>query len=154
MPKIRWNDSPPALWEHLFERLRERKISAEDLYELKVWRESEPEAPPRGLGTRTSAHARSVVRGVSEDLPPPWSARTGPQTVVVVEAEATEGSMARKKRNLFRELAAGIRAMRDHAEGKIELRTTFVSASRTVLENAASGRTPSRRQGPDRGSRT
>jgi len=41
--------------------------------------------------------------------------------------------------------------MRDHAEGKIELRTTFVSASRTVLENAASGRTPSRRQGPDRG---
>jgi len=72
----------------------------------------------------------------------------------VVEAEATEGSMARKKRNLFRELAAGIRAMRDHAEGKIELRTTFVSVSRTVLENAASGRTPSRRQGPDRGSRT
>jgi hypothetical protein len=71
----------------------------------------------------------------------------------VVEAEATEGSMARKKRNLFRELAAGIRAMRDHAEGKIELRTTFVSASRTVLENAASGRTPSRRQGHDRGSR-
>ena len=117
MPKIRWNDSPPALWEHLFERLRER-ISAEDLYELKVWRESEPEAPPRGLGTRTSAHARSVVRGVSEDLPPPWSARPGPQTVVVVEAEATEGSMARKKRNLFRELAAGIRAMRDHAGGR------------------------------------
>jgi hypothetical protein len=26
--------------------------------------------------------------------------------------------------------------MRDHAEGKIELRTTFVSTSRTVLENA------------------
>lgn len=29
--------------------------------------------------------------------------------------------MARKKRNLFRELSAGIRAMRDHAEGKVEL---------------------------------
>jgi hypothetical protein len=38
-------DLPPALREHLFERLRERKISAEDLYELKLWRESEPEAP-------------------------------------------------------------------------------------------------------------
>lgn len=62
--------------------------------------------------------------------------------------------MARKKRNLFRELVAGIRAMRDHAEGKIELRTTFVGAGRTVLQNAANGRTPSRRQGPDRGSRT
>ncbi len=59
--------------------------------------------------------------------------------------------MARKKRNLFRELAAGIRAMRDHADGKIELRTTFVSVSRTVLENAASERTASRRQKSRRG---
>jgi len=45
MPKIRWKDLPPALREHLFERLREREISAEDLYELKRWRESEPGAP-------------------------------------------------------------------------------------------------------------
>ena len=42
MPKIRWKDLPPALREHLFERLRERKMSAED---LKFWRESEPDAP-------------------------------------------------------------------------------------------------------------
>jgi hypothetical protein len=47
MPKMRWKDLPPALREHLFERLRERKISAEDLYELKLWRESEPEASTR-----------------------------------------------------------------------------------------------------------
>jgi len=45
MPKIRWSDLPPALRDHLFERLRERKISAEDLYKLKLWRESEPVAP-------------------------------------------------------------------------------------------------------------
>lgn len=45
MPKIRWTDLPPALRDHLFERVGERKISAEDLYQLKVWRESEPEAP-------------------------------------------------------------------------------------------------------------
>lgn len=45
MPKIQWSGLPPALREHLFERLRERKISAEDLYRLKVWRESEPDAP-------------------------------------------------------------------------------------------------------------
>jgi hypothetical protein len=45
MPKIRWKDLPPALREHLFERLRERKISAADVYQLKLWRESEPEAP-------------------------------------------------------------------------------------------------------------
>jgi hypothetical protein len=45
VPKIRWTGLPPALRDHLFERLRERKISADDLYQLKLWRESEPEAP-------------------------------------------------------------------------------------------------------------
>jgi len=45
MPKIEWTSLPAALREHLFERLRERKISAEDLYQLKLWRESEPDAP-------------------------------------------------------------------------------------------------------------
>ena len=45
MPKIQWTDLPPALRDHLFERLREREISAEDLYQLKLWRESEPNAP-------------------------------------------------------------------------------------------------------------
>jgi len=33
------------LRQHLFERVAERKITAEDLYQLKLWRESEPEAP-------------------------------------------------------------------------------------------------------------
>lgn len=45
MPKIRWTGLPPALRDHLFDRVRERKISAEDLYRLKLWRETEPEAP-------------------------------------------------------------------------------------------------------------
>ena len=45
MPKIQWIGLPQALRDHLFERLRERKITAEDLYQLKAWRESEPEAP-------------------------------------------------------------------------------------------------------------
>jgi hypothetical protein len=45
MPKIQWAGLPLALRDHLFERLRERKITAEDLYRLKLWRESEPEAP-------------------------------------------------------------------------------------------------------------
>ena len=45
MPKIQWTNLPPALREHLFDRLREREISAEDLYLLKIWRESEPDAP-------------------------------------------------------------------------------------------------------------
>jgi hypothetical protein len=45
MPKIQWTNLPPELRDHLFERLRERRITAEDLYKLKLWRESEPEAP-------------------------------------------------------------------------------------------------------------
>ena len=45
MPKIRWTDLPPALRDHLFDRLRERNITAQDLYQLKLWRESDPDAP-------------------------------------------------------------------------------------------------------------
>ncbi len=45
MPKVQWTGLPPARRDHLFERLRERKITAEDLYRLKARRESEPEAP-------------------------------------------------------------------------------------------------------------
>ena len=45
MSKIQWTDLPPALRGHLFDRLRERRISAEDLWQLKLWRESEPDAP-------------------------------------------------------------------------------------------------------------
>jgi hypothetical protein len=45
MPKIQWTNLPVALRDHLFDRAAERKIAAGDLYRLKLWRESEPEAP-------------------------------------------------------------------------------------------------------------
>lgn len=45
MPKIQWTSLPVALRDHLFQRVAERKIQAEDLYRLKLWRETEPEAP-------------------------------------------------------------------------------------------------------------
>ena len=45
MPKIEWTGLPVALRDHLFDRARERKVSIEDLYQLKLWRESEPEVP-------------------------------------------------------------------------------------------------------------
>jgi hypothetical protein len=45
MPKIQWTDLPPALRSHLFDRLEELRVTPEDLYKLKLWRESEPEAP-------------------------------------------------------------------------------------------------------------
>ena len=45
MPKIQWTNLPAALRDHLFDRLVERKITAEDLYQLKLWRETERDAP-------------------------------------------------------------------------------------------------------------
>ena len=45
MPTIQWSHLPPALRDHLFDRLRDRKITVEDLYQLKLWRESNPDAP-------------------------------------------------------------------------------------------------------------
>ncbi len=45
MPRIRWTDLPPSLRQHLFDRVADRQITAEDLYKLKLWRESQPEAP-------------------------------------------------------------------------------------------------------------
>jgi hypothetical protein len=39
----------PALRDHLFEWLAERKITVEDLYQLKLWREPEPDAPEDAL---------------------------------------------------------------------------------------------------------
>jgi len=63
--------------------------------------------------------------------------------------------MTRKKRYLFRELSAGIRDMRDHAEGKVELRTSRVSPPPAEREDAVSRRMSSRLRRPlDRGSRT
>lgn len=45
MPKIAWTSLPPAIRDHLFDRLADRKITAEDLYQLKLWRDTEPDAP-------------------------------------------------------------------------------------------------------------
>ncbi len=45
MPKIQWTDLPVDLRDHFFERARQRQISIEDLYQLKLWRESQLDAP-------------------------------------------------------------------------------------------------------------
>ena len=86
MPKIRWNDLPLVLRDHLFDRLRERKISAEDLYRLKLWRESEPEAPD-GPWYKDFGLVQDLWRTrVSKDVPPGRPTREG--------TEALRGSIA------------------------------------------------------------
>lgn len=46
MPQIEtWSGLPPAIHEHLIERMHERKISLDDLNRLRIWIESRPEVP-------------------------------------------------------------------------------------------------------------
>jgi hypothetical protein len=40
-----WSRFPPALRDHLVQRLRDRNISIEDLNQLRLWIESRPEVP-------------------------------------------------------------------------------------------------------------
>ena len=77
MPRIQWSGLPPALRDHLFDRLRERKITAEDLYQLKTWRESDPEAPT-GFGTRISVHSKFAAK---ENIQKPSCSRASPPKV-------------------------------------------------------------------------
>ena len=45
MPAIRFSDLPCGLWQHLLERVQERKITLADLRRLQAWVRSEPWAP-------------------------------------------------------------------------------------------------------------
>jgi hypothetical protein len=45
MPKIRRHNLPPALLEHLLERIRLREVSATQLGLLADWLDKEPEVP-------------------------------------------------------------------------------------------------------------
>jgi hypothetical protein len=45
MPKIEWTNPPDAIRKHLLLRLKERQITEGDLYQLKLWRYTEPVAP-------------------------------------------------------------------------------------------------------------
>jgi hypothetical protein len=46
MPQIKtWSRLPPAIRDHLAERMRDRNIGLEDLNHLRVWIESKPNVP-------------------------------------------------------------------------------------------------------------
>lgn len=46
MPQIEtWPRLPAAIREHLIERMRDRKISLQDLNQLRLWMETRPEVP-------------------------------------------------------------------------------------------------------------
>jgi hypothetical protein len=45
MPRVRRQNVPPALFQHLLDRIHSRKIPASQLELLAKWLESEPEVP-------------------------------------------------------------------------------------------------------------
>jgi len=46
MPKIgTWRNLPPAVRQHLIERMRDRSIGIPDLNQLRLWIDSRPEVP-------------------------------------------------------------------------------------------------------------
>ncbi len=48
MPRVRRQNVPPALFQHLLERVRSRKILASQLELLAKWLDGEPEVPEGG----------------------------------------------------------------------------------------------------------
>ena len=45
MPKIQWERLPREKWAHLRGRAKERKVSAEDLFDLAEWKAQDPDVP-------------------------------------------------------------------------------------------------------------
>ena len=45
MPKVRRQNLPPALFQHLLERIHSRKIPARQLELLAAWLDAEPDVP-------------------------------------------------------------------------------------------------------------
>lgn len=45
MPKVRRQNLPPALFQHLLERIRSRKIPATQLEMVAAWLDTEPDVP-------------------------------------------------------------------------------------------------------------
>ncbi len=45
MPRVRRKDLPPALFQHLLDRIQQRQLDARQLKLLARWLDSEPEVP-------------------------------------------------------------------------------------------------------------
>ena len=54
MPRVRRNDVPALLFQHLLHRIHERRIDAKQLELLAAWLDGEPEVPERAWYKRFS----------------------------------------------------------------------------------------------------
>jgi hypothetical protein len=64
MPQIEtWSRLRAAVRAHLVDRMHDRKISLEDLNQLRLWMEATPQVP-EGHGTRTSVRSSCAEKAV------------------------------------------------------------------------------------------
>jgi hypothetical protein len=56
MPKIRRQNLPPALLQHLLDRIQQREISASQLGLLAIWLDQNPEVPAGQMVQAVSGH--------------------------------------------------------------------------------------------------
>ena len=73
MPQIEtWAHLPAAVRAHLVERMHDRKVSLQDLNQLRLWIESKPNVPEGSWYTKTSARSSFAGR---VDIRKPFSWR-------------------------------------------------------------------------------
>jgi hypothetical protein len=69
MPRVRRQDVPPALLQHLLDRVQSRKIPASQLELLAKWLDREPEVP-EGQATQEQSHPLdSLLAPVRQESP-------------------------------------------------------------------------------------
>jgi hypothetical protein len=57
VPRVRRPDVPPTLFQHLLDRIQERRIDARQLELLAAWLDTEPEVPDADWYKRSSGMA-------------------------------------------------------------------------------------------------
>ncbi len=82
MPRVRRQNVPPALFQHLLDRVQIRKIPPSQLELLPRWLDSEPEVPRGSMVQAILPHDRLWGARVDQDLSAPCSGVQGPACLV------------------------------------------------------------------------
>jgi hypothetical protein len=77
VPKVRRQNLPPALFQHLLERIQSRKIPATQLELLATWLDTEPEVPEGEWCRRFSGMTVCGERELIKTFPLPGQAPKG-----------------------------------------------------------------------------
>src|SRR5712691_8701940 len=98
MPQIEnWSRLPPAIRAHLVDRMRDRKISVDDLNRLRLWVESKPDVPEGRWYKDFASFKLCGERKISENLPLGRPSRRGTTALkphFIPSARSTRSSTA------------------------------------------------------------